>query len=108
MPGPSLFLKLFLRAGLLPPVNDASRYLYTRHVVEFRTSDNDDYTFWSNQRDSSSPEPFDEIDQDGRGTSPVRNFEDEVLSEGDVLNLSQFDDPEEEDGEELFGDNLER
>jgi len=31
-----------------------------------------------------------------------------VLSEGDVLSLSQFDDPEEEDGEELFGDNLER
>lgn len=45
---------------------------------------------------------------DGADTSPVRNFEDEVLSEGDVLNLSNFDDPEEEDGEELFGDNLER
>lgn len=46
--------------------------------------------------------------QDGADTSPVRNMDDEVLSEGDVLSLSQFDDPEEEDGEELFGDNLER
>lgn len=46
--------------------------------------------------------------QDGADTSPVRNLDDEVLSEGDVLSLSQFDDPEEEDGEELFGDNLER
>lgn len=46
--------------------------------------------------------------QDGADTSPVRNLDDEVLSEADVLSLSQFDDPEEEDGEELFGDNLER
>lgn len=42
------------------------------------------------------------------GTSPVRNFDDEVLSQGDPLSLSQFDNPEEEDGEELFGVNLER
>lgn len=46
--------------------------------------------------------------QDRGDTSPVRNFDDEVFSEGDVLSVSQFGDPEEEDGEELFGDNLER
>uniref|UniRef100_A0A2S2R8N4 DNA replication licensing factor MCM2 n=1 Tax=Sipha flava TaxID=143950 RepID=A0A2S2R8N4_9HEMI len=60
-------------------------------------------------RDTESPEPFDEpFMQDGADSSPVRNLDDEVLSEADVLSLSQFDDPEEEDGEELFGDNLER
>ncbi|KAL4142954.1 hypothetical protein QTP88_005342 [Uroleucon formosanum] len=58
-------------------------------------------------RDFSSPEPFEDI-RGADDTSPVRNFEDEVLNEADVLSLSQFDDPEEEDGEELFGDNLER
>ena len=59
------------------------------------------------QRDLSSPEPFEDLGG-ADDTSPVRNFDDEVLSEADVLSLSQFDDPEEEDGEELFGDNLER
>lgn len=63
---------------------------------------------WSDQRDVSSPEPFDDVGLGGADTSPVRNFDDEVLSEGDPLSLSQFDDAEEEDGEELFGDNLER
>lgn len=48
------------------------------------------------------------MDNDGADTSPVRNFEDEVLSDVDALSLSQFNDPEDEDGEELFGDNMER
>lgn len=39
-------------------------------------------------------------------TSPVQDFE-PFEDEGDLLGMSQADPIEEEDGEELFGDNME-
>ena len=61
----------------------------------------------SNQDDmASSPPPL--------GSSPVRMDDDEDLppfqddSEADALLGNMGDEPEEEEGEELFGDNMER